>query len=335
MRLMLIVNTKASSVTPRARVVVQRALSGHHDVVCKETNRRGHAARLAQGAAAEHFDVVVVLGGDGTLNEAVNGLAGSATALGALPGGSTNVFARTVGTSSDPVEATEQLLDALERGSLERVGLGQANGRYFLLHAGIGYDAAVVANVERRASLKRYTGPAAFVVAAVSCWAGGYDRKHPAFSVSGGGSYVEGAYFSICSNSDPYTFLGDRPLRVAPGTHLGGPMSLVTFDKLSLATLLPVLVAALGKGVKPDKRAHLIALKDLKSATVLGLRPVPYQLDGDYAGEAGRIELSWSSDELLIVVPGTSGAFGKQSFPSRATRAILPWAHDTTAPCIV
>ena len=316
MRLMLIVNTRASSVTPRARVVVQRALSGDHDVVCKETNRPGHAARLAQGAAADHFDAVIVLGGDGTLNEAVNGLAGSATALGALPGGSTNVFARTVGTASDPVEATDQLLAALAKGSVERVGLGQANGRYFLLHAGIGFDAAVVATVERRSALKRYTGPAAFVAAALSCWAGGYDRRHPAFSVLAGEASIVGAYFSICLNSDPYTFLGNRPLRVAPGTHLSRPLSLVTFDKLTLATLLPVLVAALGKGAKPNKRGHFTTVRDLKSAAVVGSRPVPYQLDGEYAGEAQRIELSWSSEELLIVVPDARTTSADRSFPS-------------------
>ena len=316
MRLMLIVNTSASSVTPRARVVVQRALSGDHEVVCKETNRRGHAARLAQGAAADGFDVVVVLGGDGTLNEAVNGLAGSATALGALPGGSTNVFARTVGMASDPVEATNQLLAALAKGSLRRVGLGQANGRYFLLHAGIGFDATVVEAVEKRAALKRYTGPAAFVVATLSCWARGYDRRHPGFSVLAGEHSVEGAFFSICLNSDPYTFLGNRPLRVAPGTHPGRPMSLVTFDKLTLTTLLPVLLAALGKGAEGRGTRHFMTARDLKSATVVGSRPVPYQLDGEYAGESERVELSWSSDELLIVVPDTASNFADHPFPT-------------------
>ena len=85
MRLLLVVNTSASSVTARARVVIHKALSADHEVVIKETNRRGHAARLAQGAAADGLDAVVVLGGDGTLNEAANGLAGSPTALAVLP----------------------------------------------------------------------------------------------------------------------------------------------------------------------------------------------------------------------------------------------------------
>src|ERR1700694_4362073 len=115
MRLLLLVNTSASSVTPRGRVVIQKALSADHDVHVTETGRRGHATRLALGAAAEKVDVVVVLGGDGTLNEAANGLAGTETALAVLPGGSTNVFARTIGLAHDPIEATGQLLGALAR----------------------------------------------------------------------------------------------------------------------------------------------------------------------------------------------------------------------------
>ena len=127
-------------------MVIHKALSADHDVVLKETNRRGHAARLAQGAAADGMDAVVVLGGDGTLNEAANGLAGSPTALAVLPGGSTNVFARTIGMANDPIEATSQLLSALGAPVRWRgwvwAGL---NARYFLFHAGIGFDAAVVA----------------------------------------------------------------------------------------------------------------------------------------------------------------------------------------------
>lgn len=185
MRLLLIVNTSASFVTARARVVIHKALSADHEVILKETNRRGHATRLAQGAAADGLDVAVVLGGDGTLNEAANGLAGSPTALAVLPGGSTNVFARTLGMANDPIEATSQLLSALAAGAgaVRRVGLGELNGRYFLFHAGVGFDAAVVRRVEEMASLKRYFGPALFILATLLTWAKGYERHQPAFSV--------------------------------------------------------------------------------------------------------------------------------------------------------
>jgi diacylglycerol kinase family enzyme len=107
-RVLLLVNSTASSVTPRGRVVIQKALSADHDVTLAETSRRGHATRLARGAAADGVEVVVALGGDGTLNEAANGLAGTDCALAPLPGGSTNVFARTLGLPNDPIEATGQ-----------------------------------------------------------------------------------------------------------------------------------------------------------------------------------------------------------------------------------
>ena len=106
MKIVLIANASASSVTARTRVVIQKALSADHEVELAETSRRGHATRLAKGAAAQGVDVVAVLGGDGTLNEAANGVVGTSTALAALPGGSTNVFARTLGLPDDPVHAT-------------------------------------------------------------------------------------------------------------------------------------------------------------------------------------------------------------------------------------
>src|SRR5262245_46884653 len=142
MKVLLLVNSSASSVTVRSRVVIQKALSADHEVTLAETSRRGHATRLAQHAAGSGTDVVVVLGGDGTLNEAANGLARTRCALAALPGGSTNVFARTIGLPNDPIEATSVLLDSMAAGSIRRVGLGSVEGRFFLFHVGIGFDAA-------------------------------------------------------------------------------------------------------------------------------------------------------------------------------------------------
>src|SRR5436190_6170647 len=212
MKLLLLVNASASAVTARGRVVIQKALSADHEVTASETSRRGHASRLAQGAAADGVDVVVVLGGDGTLNEAANGLAGTTTALGVLPGGSTNVFARTIGMSNDPVEATGELLAALFRGSLRRIALGSVNGRYFLFHVGIGFDAAVVAQVERRGALKRYAGHPLFGCAPLDTWLRHYDRSRPRLEIHhADGTVVDDGYLALCFNSNPYTFLGSRP----------------------------------------------------------------------------------------------------------------------------
>jgi diacylglycerol kinase family enzyme len=303
MRLLFIVNTSASFVTARARVVINKALSADHEVVLKETNRRGHAARLAQGAAADGLDAAIVLGGDGTLNEAANGLAGSTTALGVLPGGSTNVFARSIGMANDPIEATSQLLGALAAGSVRRIGLGRANGRYFLFHAGIGFDAAVVRRVEEMAPLKRYFGPALFVVATLTTWTKGYDRHRPAFALRAGETMIDDGYFCVCLNTDPYTFLGSRPLHLAPGTRADDDLSMAVFESLSLRTILPALGSALGRGEKAARLGKVSIVRGVKAATVKGHRPVPYQLDGDFVGETEQIELSWAAEVLPVVVP--------------------------------
>jgi len=186
---------------------------------------------------------------------------------------------------------------------VERVGLGQANARYFLFHAGIGFDAAVVARVEKLAPLKRYTGPALFVMATLLTWAHGYDRKSPLFSVNGDGFSMAPSSFGICLNTDPYTFFGNRPMHVAPGTSLATPLSLVTIDRLRLVALVPVLVAAFRGGPSRDRGRHVTIARGVRTATITGLRPLPYQLDGDYMGEAGQIELRWSPDALALVKP--------------------------------
>src|SRR6187551_2372914 len=147
MRLLLIVNPTASSMTPRRRVQIEHVLSDRHRLEVAETFRRGHATRLARAAAREGMDAVVVLAGDGTLNEAADGLAGSDTALAPLPGGSTNVFARTIGYENDLHKATDQLIVGLNRRSYRRIGTGIGNDRRFLFHLGAGFDARVIQQV--------------------------------------------------------------------------------------------------------------------------------------------------------------------------------------------
>ena len=262
MRLLLIVNSSASSVTPRTRVLVTKALSTDHAVTVAETSRRGHATRLAQDAAAKGFDAVAALGGDGTLNETANGLAGSPCALVALPGGSTNVFARTIGLPNDPVEATEVVRRALAVGSQRRVGLGAVNGRYFLFHTGIGFDAEVVHQVERRGTMKRYLGHPLFLYATVATWLRHYDRRRPQFTVrhADDPTAVEGS-FSICLNTNPYTYLGNRAVDLTPAASLDRGLVMVTFSSLAISPLLQAVGGALRSRLQPDRverprRAH-------------------------------------------------------------------------------
>jgi diacylglycerol kinase family enzyme len=310
-KLLLLVNASASSVTPRVRVLVQEALSSEHDVSAAETSRRGHASHLAKGAAADGFEVVVVLGGDGTVNEAANGLAGSPTALGLLPGGSTNVFARTLGFTNDPVKAVGELLVALRQpgGSIRRIGLGSANGRYFLFHAGMGFDAAVVEQVERRGSLKRFAGHPLFLYAGVATWLRHYDRKHPHFDISlasgpEAGREIRNVYFALCLKTNPYTFLGNRPLNVAPEAGLDSAMTVIALETLALPTLFGVIGATMtGRGgPRLAKRRKVEYANGLSALHVQGRTPFPYQLDGDYLGEVAEIDLRYQPDVLSVVV---------------------------------
>jgi diacylglycerol kinase family enzyme len=303
-RILFIVNASASSVTGRARVVIQKALSADHDVALAMTSRRGHATRLAQGAAADGVDVVVVLGGDGTLNEAANGLAGSATALAALPGGSTNVFARTIGMPDDPIEATGVLLDALANHSIDRVGLGSVNGRYFLFHVGMGYDAAVVEQVERRGHLKRWLSHTLFVYSAFSTWFRHYDASRPRFAVRfGADGVVDDGYFAVCFNTNPYTYLGTRPLNVAPDAGLDRPLAMLTIRDLSFTSILGIGLSAVGGGGRVSRNRHVDYRHDLHEFTVSGHGPFPYQVDGDFLGETDELRFRHEPDVLDLVRP--------------------------------
>ena len=304
MNVLLLVNSSASSVTARSRVVIQKALSADHDVALAETSRRGHATRLAQGAAAAGTEVVVVLGGDGTLNEAANGLAGTSCALAALPGGSTNVFARTIGLPNDPIEATGDLLDALAVGRIRRVGLGSVNGRYFLFHVGMGFDAAVVAQVERRSGLKRYAGHPLFVYAGFDTWIRHYDRSRPRFSVRyGDGTVIDDGYLAICLNTNPYTYLGNRPLDLAPEATLDRGLALVTLRTLAFVRTMRIIGSALGSGRHLRSSRWTDHRTDLTSITVTGYGPFPYQVDGDYLGDTELLELRHEPEILDLVMP--------------------------------
>jgi diacylglycerol kinase family enzyme len=303
-RILLVVNATASSVTARGRVVIQKALAADHDLTVAETSRRGHATRLAQGAAAEGTDVVVVLGGDGTLNEAANGLAGTRCALAPLPGGSTNVFARTIGLPNDPIEATGATLDALARRNIRRVGLGSANGRYFLFHVGMGFDAAVVAQVERRAAFKRYAGHPLFVYAAFATWFRHYDRSRPRFAVHhADGTVIDDAYLAICLNTNPYTYLGSRPLDLAPEATLDRSLAMVTLRTLRFVPTISVAGSALLSGRHLRTSRWTDHRTDLSSVVVEGHGPFPYQVDGDHLGDIDRIELRHVPEVLDLVLP--------------------------------
>jgi diacylglycerol kinase family enzyme len=299
---LLVINPSASGVTPRNRVVIQNAIASEHDLEVAETNRRGHATRHAQGAAARGVDVVIAVGGDGTVNEVTNGLAQSDTALGVLPGGSTNVFARQLGFVNDPEAATEQLLHGLRTDTIRKVGLGIVNGRYFCFHVGMGFDAAVVERVERFGSLKRWFGHPLFAAAAVATWVKGYDRKHPAFRVEQPEKPGVDGFFAIALNVDPYTFVGAKPLSMAPLATLDSPLSLVTLTSLRGDRVLRAASLSIRRG-DVTKVDSVMRSDGLLNFTVRGHRPFPWQVDGDFLGDTDLLEFNYEPEALHLVMP--------------------------------
>ena len=302
MRILLIVNSFASSVTPRNTVLVHEHLAKHHDVQVVETNERGHATRFAQDAASRGLDAVVGFGGDGTLNEIATGLAGSNTALAMLPGGSTIVFVRSLGVANDPMVALTQLMAGIDRNEIERVSLGQANGRYFTFHAGIGYDAAVVEQVERRSSLKRLVGQPLFAYSALHSWFKSYDRKYPHFTMNIDGRAIPNGFFSVVLNTNPYTFVGKHAIHLSSAASLEKKLVVVTFRKMTTPLMLKTLYSALRRGGL-ETSAGIDIATDVENVKIEFPAPFPYQLDGDYLGDTTSIEIKHCPEALRLVRP--------------------------------
>src|SRR5699024_8802116 len=305
-KVLFLVNPFSSSVTARTRVVIRKALAAEHEVAFLETSRRGHATRIARGAVTAGADVVICLGGDGTVNETANGLVGSDTALGVRPGGSTNVFARTIGLPNDPIESTAILLEAMEARSIRPVGLGVANGRHFTFHVGVGFDAALVEQVERRSGLKRWAGHPLFMWAGLTTWMRHYDTRRPHFTVTfPDGETVEDGFFTIAANTNPYTFVGNRPLDIAPEADFDNGLSMITVRSLRADRLIRILSKALrGDGsLTGDPHVHLRSDVTECKIEAIGDRPFPHQVDGDFLGEVTSLQLRHESAAMDLLMP--------------------------------
>lgn len=295
-------NSFASAVNPRNTVAVHQHLARHHGVQVVETNERGHATRFAHDAADRGVDAVVAFGGDGTLNEVATGLAGSNTALMMLPGGSTNVFVRSLGASNDPVTALHQFSSGLDHENIHPISLGRANSRYFCFHAGIGFDATVVELVERRASLKRIVGQPLFALSALQAWFSTYDRKYPHFSVEVDGKKTPNGYFTIVLNSNPYTFIGKQAVNLSTAASIDKKLVAITFRKMTLPLMLRTVVQAIRQDqISPSSGIEVRT--DVESVKIEYASPFPYQLDGDYIGEQTSLQIDHCPEALRLVKP--------------------------------
>src|ERR1700731_1837636 len=210
-RMLMIVNPYASTVSDRLKNLVVYALRGRYEVDAIDTEARGHATELCREAALEGYDVVVAFGGDGTVNEAANGLAGSETVLTCLPGGRTNVYCRMLGIPIDVVDATEHLLRLAHGWEPRSVDLGRAGQRYFLFSAGVGLDASVVKRVDAHPRLKARLGEWYYTAITLRTFHRPYLLNPPRLEATVDGNTVSGVSAFI-QNGTPYTYFGNRPI---------------------------------------------------------------------------------------------------------------------------
>ncbi|WP_049569264.1 diacylglycerol/lipid kinase family protein [Nonomuraea sp. SBT364] len=313
MRAMLLVNPKATTTNARTRDVLIRALGAAVDLSVEETAYRGHAAMLAATARAKGFDVVAVLGGDGTINETVNGLLNPVDgvdterpALIVIPGGSANVFARALGLPNDPVEATGAVLEALRDGRRRGVGLGQAlwegESRYFTFCSGMGYDAEVVRAVESLRGAGRKATPGRYVNTALRHYLA-TDKRHPAMTLTGPGiPAAEGLFMAIISNTSPWTYVGARPVRPTPWASFETGLDVLGLRRIGLTTLTPVIRHILTESDRLPGGRHLVQLHDEAEFTLTAARPVAFQLDGDYLGERESVTFRSIPNALQVLV---------------------------------
>jgi diacylglycerol kinase family enzyme len=319
MRALVVVNPAATSTTAKMRDVLVGALASELKLDVVATEHRGHARELGAQAAAEGIDLVVAVGGDGTVNEAVNGLLEHGPSphlptLAVVPGGSTNVFSRALGRSRDPVEATAEILASVRSGRTRLVSLGtaQASGtddagngwtdpRWFVFAAGLGFDAEVIARVEaQRAEGRRSTG-ALYVQEATTAFLLGRERRRPAMTLQlPGEAPVEDLFLCLVSNVSPWTYLGGRPVNPSPEASFDAGLDAFAMSRMGPLRMLRTLWQTLSR--TPDARGRGVHRRhDLEELSLTASRPQGWQLDGDHMGTATGLRVRHVPAALRVV----------------------------------
>jgi diacylglycerol kinase family enzyme len=308
-RMLVIVNPYATTVSDRLKNLFVYALQGRFEVEAVSTEAQNHATEIGREARKDGYDVIVVFGGDGTLNEVVNGLAGADIPVSVLPGGSTNVVCRTLGIPNDVVEATEHLLGSADDFRPRKIDLGNASGRRFVFAWGAGLDATVTQRVDAHPRLKAQAGPYYYSWAAVSSFYRRYLSDPVQMRVEVGDREVTGIT-AVAQNSDPYTYFANRPIRVCEGIDLDdGTLSLAVLRRAAqrdVPSLIPRLLSERWRTVRHRQIEHFA---DVTEARIVAAsrdasgqpRAFPVQVDGDFIGERTEVRLSVEPRALSVI----------------------------------
>lgn len=311
--------------TGRDAGLVVRALGSRLELKTAQTRYRGHAGELAAASAAQGYDVVVTFGGDGTVNEVVNGLmrarvpdysgpsrqpadAGDGTeatarpAIAPVPGGGANVFARTLGLPPDPAGAVQQILSAAEAGKRRTIGLGLAGERYFTFSAGLGLDAEVVADVDRRRASGRQASTLLYMGTALRRYYTATDRRRPALTLlSPGRPPVRDLFMGVVTNSSPWTYVGSHPVRPAPHADFNSGLDLFALRRLRTLTTLAALGHMMHPGEQLPSGRDVVSAAALAELTFQADRPIAFHIDGEYLGETEGVVFRFVPDALRVV----------------------------------
>ncbi len=308
-RMLIIVNPYATTVSDRLKNLVVYALQGRYEVEAVSTEAQNHATEIGREAIDGGYDLVVAFGGDGTLNEVANGRAGTDVPVTILPGGSTNVVARTLGIPNDVVDATEHLLGLADRFEPRRIDLGIANKRRFVFSCGSGLDASAAMRVDQKPKLKARAGPYFYTWVAVSSFYRQYLRNPIRMRLEVGGETTEGVTV-LAQNSDPFTYFARRPVRVCEGIEIDdGTLSIAVLRRAAQRDMAPIIARVLSEGLRAARHRQIDHFDDVAEARVSSIspdlegvpRPFPIQVDGDFIGAHAELELSIDPGALTVI----------------------------------
>ena len=299
-RLLLIVNPVARTVSRPTLAVIEKALSADFRLEVAETKQRGHARELAAQAVADEMDLVVVFSGDGTINEAVNALAGTKTALGVIPGGATNILVRALGIPIDPVEATGVLIGRALDDEARSLHLGLADGHFFAVNCGAGVDAAAMRRLDTKfpETKSRYDRVALRSVA----WEvlAGYAGKAADMELVVDGGEPERSLSVMVGRTDPYTYFKDRGIRITPQASLGTGLDVLSLHKLNRRSV-PRIALQLFGSARHVKGRDMSYVHDASHVSITSDTPFPVQVDGDSLGDHRKLEIQLAREALWVV----------------------------------
>lgn len=310
MRALLVANTFATTTDDTIQAQVVKELTKHLDLTVVNTSARNDAIDIAKTAQQQGFELVIGLGGDGTVNEIANGLLldgpnSDGPLLAAIPGGNGNVFARNMGLSENPLDATAQILSALDAKQYKSIGVGKIAtnniSRWFLFNAGIGLDAAVLAEMESRRAEGKLISDASYAALALKELFAKTDRKHASLSlVASNGEIFRDAHFALIVNLAPWAYLGSKPLNPLPLASHDTALDVYAPTSLSMRAILRLVRRAMaGKSAESEKYA--IALIDQSRVHIQAERPMWIQVDGDVVTQSTELTATHVPNALRVL----------------------------------